>query len=584
MFSHTLRDNPSGAQVTSHQLLVRAGFIQQLATGIFTMMPLGLRVLHKIEHIIRDEMDAIGGQEIKMPVINPASLWQETGRWFEIGPEIARFKDRASRDMVLAMTHEEVVTDLARKEIQAFSQLPVLVYHIQTKWRDEARPRAGLIRVREFTMKDSYSLDVDEQGLDRQYRAHYQTYFNIYNRCGLDAIAVSSDTGMMGGTLAHEYMVLTPIGEDTLCLCPACGYHANRQIAAFKKPVVPQEYHLSTELVATPDISSIHDLCAFLEIPPTRTAKAVFMIATMMKQGIEIDQLIFALVRGDMEVNETKLLNAVQAMGLRPATEDEIRAIGAEPGYASPLGIQDATIVVDDAVVNSPNLVGGANKAGYHMRNINYGRDFKADIVCDITAAGEGDACPQCGLPMETNRGIEVGNIFKLGTRYSEAMGATYQSEDGETHPIVMGSYGIGLGRLMACIAEIHNDDFGLLWPVTVAPYHVHLITLGPPDGASRAVADDIYDNMTRFGLQVLYDDRNRSPGVKFNDADLIGIPLRLTIAKRGLAQGQAELKQRNQKEREWVPLPDVIEILHNRIANLTADINASVKEVPFRE
>ena len=583
LFSHTLRDNPSGAQVVSHQLLVRAGFIQQIAAGIFTLMPLGLRVLHKIENIIRQEMDAIGGQEIKMPVVIPASLWKETGRWFEIGPEMARFKDRINRDMVLAMTHEEVVTDIARKEIQAFSQLPALVYHIQTKWRDEARPRAGLIRVREFTMKDSYSLDIDEQGLDTQYRAHYQSYFNIFNRCGLHPIAVSSDTGMMGGTLAHEYMVLTPIGEDTLCLCPDCGYGANRQIATFVKPAVPEEAELPTELVPTPNISSINDLCEYLAIPSARTAKAVFMVAGTVQDGQETQQLIFAVVRGDMEVNETKLTNAVKANNMRPATDEEIREIGAEPGYASPIDIQGAIIIVDDAVVSSQNLVGGANKPGYHMRNINYGRDFKADIVCDIANAGEGDACPICEAPLETHRGIEVGNIFKLGTRYTETMGAIYKSEDGETHPIIMGSYGSGIGRLMASVAEIHNDDHGLSWPISIAPYHLHLLALGPPDGKSSEVADMLYSQMTKAGIEVLYDDRNRSPGVKFNDADLIGIPLRLTVAKRGLAQNTAELKQRNKSDREWVPLPEVVGTIQERIRTLTESLNASVNVVPFR-
>ncbi len=377
-------------------------------------------------------------------------------------------------------------------------------------------------------------------------------------------------------------MVLTPIGEDTLCLCAQCGYQANRQIAAFRKPAAVQEDPLPTERVATPQVTSIQDLCEFLGVSPTRTAKAVFMMAKINQQDLEIDKLIFALIRGDMEVNETKLLNAAKARELRPATEDEIRAAGAVPGYASPIGIQNALIVVDDAVVASPNLVGGANQAGYHIRNINYGRDFQADIICDIAAAGEGDACPTCGSPMETQRGIEVGNIFKLGTRYSALMGATFQTEEGEIRPIVMGSYGIGLGRLMACIAEIHNDEYGLLWPITVTPYHVHLITLGPPDGASRAAADALYVQMTQAGLEVLYDDRNRSPGIKFNDADLIGIPLRVTIAKRGLAQGQAELKQRDQKEREWVPLDNIVEILHDRIKRLTAEIDATVKPMPF--
>jgi prolyl-tRNA synthetase len=583
LFSHTLRDNPSGAQVLSHQLLVRAGYIQQLAAGIFTLMPLGLRVLHKIEDIVREEMDAIGGQEIKMPVVHPASLWKETGRWYEIGSEMGRFKDRIDRDMVLAMTHEEVVTDLARNQIQSFSQLPVLLYHIQTKWRDEARPRAGLIRVREFTMKDSYSLDTDVQGLDTQYRAHYQAYFNIFNRCGLEAIAVSSDPGMMGGTMAHEYMVLTPSGEDTLCICEKCGYQANRQIATFTKSHLPDENMLSTKLVATPGISSISDLCEFLHISSVKTAKAVFMVANIIADNEEREKLIFAVIRGDMEVNETKLLNAVKAQSLRPATEEEIRAIGAEPGYASPIDILGVTVVVDDSIVSTRNLVGGANKAGYHMKNLNYERDFTADIVSDIATAQEGDACPQCGSPLVTQRGIEVGNIFKLGTRYSAAMGATYKTEDGEMRPIVMGSYGIGIGRLMACVAEINNDEFGLIWPISIAPYQVHLIALGPPDSKSKEVADDLYLEMKKAGIDVLYDDRNRSPGVKFNDADLIGIPLRLTIAKRGLSQNSAELKQRDKKEREWLPLPEVIATVQGRIATLKTSLSDSIKEMPFR-
>ncbi len=611
LFGQTLRDTPAEAQVASHQLLLRAGFIRQLAAGIFSYLPLARRSMTKIENIIREEMNAIGGQEITMPVVNPADIWKETGRWYQIGSEMGRFKDKSDRDMVLAMTHEEVVADLVRQEIRAYSQLPRLIYHIQTKWRDDPRPRAGLIRVREFTMKDSYSLDVDAEGLDKQYRAHYQAYFNIFRRCGLDVIAVGSDTGMMGGTQAHEYMVLTPIGEDTLMLCDGCGYAANRQVARFRKPPAPDEAPLPIEKVATPNVTTIADLAAFLDIPAAKTAKAVFMMAEMANERIgesanqrikesanqqagkstnhqspvtNPEQFIFAVIRGDMEVNETKLANAVKAKALRPATEAEIHAVGAEPGYGSPLGVRNALVVVDDAIVASSNLVAGANEVGYHLRNVNYGRDYTADIVADIAAAQEGDACPICGNALRAERGVEVGNIFKLGTRYTEAMGARFLDQDGELKPVVMGSYGIGIGRLLACVAEMHHDDYGLIWPITVAPYPVHLLTLGPADSEATAVAERLYAELQAAGIDVLFDDRDRSPGVKFNDADLIGLPLRVTVAARGLQQQSVELKRRDRKDREMIPLTDIIPTLKARIAELEAEIAATVVEVPFRE
>ncbi|HQE93451.1 MAG TPA: proline--tRNA ligase [Anaerolineae bacterium] len=602
LFGQTWRDAPAEAQVASHQLLLRAGFIRQLAAGIFTYLPLARRSMSKIENIIREEMNAIGGQEITMPVVNPADIWKESGRWYQIGAEMGRFKDKSDRDMVLAMTHEEVVADLVRQEIRTYSQLPRLIYHIQTKWRDDPRPRAGLIRVREFTMKDSYSLDVDEAGLDVQYRAHYQAYFNIYHRCGLNVTAVGSDTGMMGGTLAHEYMVLTPIGEDTLMLCTACGYAANRQVARFQKPPAADEAPCPIEKIATPNVTTIADLAAFLDIPAAKTAKAVFMMAEIANQRISEsanqrsgespkhpyaqapEQFIFAVIRGDMEVNETKLANVVKAQALRPATEAEIRAVGAEPGYGSPLGVRGALVVVDDAVAASPNLVAGANEVGYHLRNVNYGRDYSADIVADIAAAQEGDACPVCGGALRAERGVEVGNIFKLGTRYTEALGARFLDQDGALKPVVMGSYGIGIGRLLACIAEIHHDDYGLVWPITVAPYPVHLLTLGPADSEATAVAERLYVEIQAAGIDVLFDDRDRSPGVKFNDADLIGIPLRLTVAARGLQQQSVELKRRDRQDRELIPLANVVPALKARLAALEAEITAAVVTVPFRE
>lgn len=582
LFSQTLREAPAESEAVSHQLLLRAGFIRPLATGIFSYLPLAQRALTKIERIIREEIEAIGGQEITMPVVHPASLWKETGRWFQIGAEMGRFRDRADRDMVLAMTHEEVIADLVRKEIRSYRQLPQLLFHFQTKWRDDPRPRAGLIRVREFTMKDSYSLDADWEGLDRQYRAHYQAYFNIFNRCGLDVIAVASDTGMMGGAMAHEFMALLPIGEDTLMLCDACGYAANRQVATFRKPLAEPEDPLPLEEIATPNVSTIADLAAFLDIPAARTAKAVFLVATVAEGERETTRFIFAVVRGDMDVNETKLANAVHAKALRPALEEEIRAIGAEPGYGSPLGVHDAVVIVDDAVASSPNLVAGANRIGFHLRNVNVGRDFKPDIIADIAAAEAGDACPQCGAPLQAERGVEVGNIFKLGTRYSEALGCLFESGDREMKPVIMGSYGIGIGRALACIAEVHHDEQGLRWPISVAPYQVQLVVLGGKGIDALPVADRLYEELCAAGVEVLYDDREATPGVKFNDADLIGLPLRLTVAPRRLANGMVELKHRDRQERELVPLEDIIVRIEAEIVALKAALNARLTTKTF--
>lgn len=584
LFGQTLREAPADATASSHQLLLRAGFIRPLAAGIFSYLPLARRSLSRIEAIMREEMNAIGGQEMEMPVVHPAEIWKESGRWYEIGPEMGRFRDRAGREMALAMTHEEVVADLVRKEVRSYRQLPLLLYHIQTKWRDDPRPRAGLIRVREFTMLDSYSLDADEAGLDAQYRAHYQAYFNIFHRCALPVLAVRSDVGMMGGTMAHEFMYLTPVGEDTLLLCDACGYAANRQVARFRKPAAPEEPPRPVEKVATPGVTTIEDLAAFLDIPRSRTAKAVFYIATLGEWERETERFVFAVVRGDMEVNESKLANAVRARSLRPALEEEIRAVGAEPGYGSPIGVQGAFVVVDDAIPESPNLVAGANEPGYHLRNVNYGRDFRADLVADIAAADEGCACPSCGRPMRAPRGVEVGNIFKLGTRYSETMGCTFLDAEGHPRPVVMGSYGIGLGRLLACIAEEHHDEYGLVWPCTVAPYPIHLLALGTPEGEPAAVAERLYRELGAAGLEALYDDRAESPGVKFMDADLIGLPLRLTVSERSLGQGGVEFKRRDQKERFVVPLDQVVLRVKAVLSELEAEIARHIVEVPFVE
>jgi len=580
LFSQTLREAPADAEVESHKLLVRAGFIRQLGAGIYSNLPLAKRTLDKIENILREEINAIGGQELTLPIVHPAEVWKETNRYYEIGSEMSRFQDRKGADMVLAMTHEEIVADLTRKLIQSYRQLPLLVYQIHTKWRDDPRPRAGLIRVREFTMKDSYSLDTDEKGLDKQYRAHYQAYFNIFNRCDLPTKAVLADVGMMGGSMAHEYMYLTPIGEDTLLICDECGYMANRQIALFEKPVHEPEAMAELEKVATPNVTTIEDLAEFLDIAKSRTAKAVFMVATITEGTEDVDKLVFAVVRGDMELNETKLANAIKAKELRPARDEEIEEVGAVPGYASPVGLKDVLVVVDDLVTKSPNLVAGANEEGFHMRNVNYGRDYEAVIVTDIVAAEEGFGCSRCGSAMKVSRGVEVGNIFKLGTKYTEVLGAYYLDKKGKSKPVVMGSYGIGSGRLMASVAEEHHDENGLIWPITIAPFHVHLIALR----GGKEKADKLFNKLIATGIEVLYDDRDETPGVKFNDADLIGVPIRLTVSERSLKNDSVELKLRTKEEKTNIPIGDVVNRVFKVKDELEAEIAAKVVDIPFNE
>ncbi len=575
LFGQTLREIPTEAEVASHQLLLRAGFIRPLGAGIFTLMPLGKLAIKHIEGIMHESMHAMGGQEIFMPVVHPAEIWKETGRWYSIDAEMARFKDRSGRDMVLAMTHEEIVADLVRNEVHSYRQLPTLVYHIQTKFRDDPRPRAGLIRVREFSMLDSYSLDRDEAGLDAAYQAHYQVFLHIFQRCGIPVKVVGSDSGMMGGKQTLEFMYLTPIGEDTLFFCSQCDYAANLQAAKFTKHKPPLEVLRSVEKVATPNVGSIEALSTLLGVPKSKTAKAVFYMAELA--GSETPCFIFAVLRGDMTLNETKLSNATaeviksEVIRLRPAKDDEILAVGAVPGYASPLSVRrkDVLLIVDDLIPQSPNLVAGANIPGYHLLNVNYGRDYIADLVTDIASAEEGSPCPVCSNPMHAHRGVEVGHIFKLGSRYSEALGCRYLDEDGEEKPVIMGSYGIGLGRLLACVAEEHHDEKGLIWPVSIAPFPIHLLVLASRDGKSEETAEALYQQLCESGLTPLYDDRDERTGVKFNDADLIGLPIRLTISERTLAKGRVEFKRRDQDEKQEIALADVVQTLKAEVRAL---------------
>ena len=554
----TYREPPGEAELVSHQLLLRAGLVRQVASGIFAYLPLGQRVKHRIERIVREEMDAIGGQEVTLPVVQPSELWRESGRWDRIGSEMARLKDRNGRDLCLAMTHEELVTSLVRDVIRSYRQLPCLLYQVQTKFRDEPRPRGGLIRVREFTMKDGYSFHVDAEDLDRWYEKVYQAYTNIFQRCGLDAVAVRSDPGMMGGSDAHEFIELSPSGEDTILSCASCGYQANRQVARFGKDGPAPEEQLPLEEIHTPGTATIDDLAGFLDVPKTKTAKALFMVATVTdEKETAVDRFVFAVLRGDMELGETKLANAVGALQLRPAMPEEIRAVGAEPGFGSPLDIDRSRVILvaDDLIPSSFNLVAGANRIDYHVANVNYGRDYEADLVADIAAAGGGSACPSCGGVFRADQGIEVGNIFKLGDKYSTTMAANYLDRQNISRPIVMGCYGIGVDRLVASIVERYHDDNGICWPVSVAPFQVILVDLSGGDPHVTDVAESVYGTLVSAGLEVLYDDRDDRAGVKFNDADLIGIPVRLTVGKRGVGKGVVEFKVRRTGQMMDVPL-----------------------------
>src|SRR6188768_3532613 len=562
LFFATLRDDPADAEMPSHRLLQRAGYVRQLGSGIYSLLPLGKRVNDRVEQIVREEQDRIGAQEMEMPVVHPAEIWKESGRYYKIGPELVRFKDRTERDMVLAFTHEEIVALLLRDLVQSYRQLPMMVYHFQTKFRDEPRSRGGLIRVREFVMKDAYSCDRDEAGLDKSYRDQYAAYERTFKRLGLDAIAVGADVGIMGGTGAHEFMVLNEFGEDTLVLCDACGYAENQQIAEVRKPDPEPEDLLPMEDVETPGATTIDALATFLGVPASRTAKAAFFVTG---DG----RFIVAIVRGDYDVNDTKLVNAIKATGgLRPAQVEEIVARGMQAGYGSPIGATDSVVVVDELVMRSPNLVAGANRVGWHVKNVNVPRDYTPDVIAEITEAREGDTCIRCGSPVKLRKGIEVGNIFKLGTDFTEAFGSVYLGEDGQRHPIVMGSYGIGLGRNVACIVEQHHDDKGIVWPEEVAPYRAHLVALGANKNPEiTTIADRLHDLASAAGPanEILYDDRDESPGVKFADADMLGMPWVLTVSPRSLEAGGIEVKHRETGEKTVRPIEEIEAFLEGR-------------------
>ncbi len=556
LFTRTLRDAPADAELVSHKLAVRAGLVRPIAAGVYALMPLGWRVLRKIEAILREEMDAIGGKEVRLPVVHPAELWQATGRWETFGPALQKFTAESGREYALGPTHEEVIAALAAREIDSYKQLPQHLYQIQTKYRNEPRARGGLIRLREFTMKDAYSLDADDAGLDRFYPRMVAAYARIFERVDVPALAVEADSGAMGGGVSHEFMLVHEAGEDSFARCDACGYAANLEAAQFALPVPSQVPLQPLQKVATPDCTTIQAVADFLGVPTSQTLKAVFFV---QERPSAPGRFVFAVIRGDLEVNEVKLLRALGGGMLRAATDDEIMATGAVPGYASPMGLPpEVTVVADRSVRAGANFVAGANDAGYHLTGVNVPRDFDPALVADIAAAFGGATCARCGQgTLRVERAIELGHCFKLGTRYSEAAGVTYTDETGAERLVVMGSYGIGLERLMAAIIETHHDEWGIIWPKSIAPFDVHLLTLGK-DPQPGEIAARLYEDLRAAGLDVLLDDRAESAGVKFADADLIGIPVRLAVSSKALAAGGVEAKRRDSAERVIVPLDEV--------------------------
>ncbi len=563
LFSRTLRDAPADAEWTSHALLTRAGMIRPLAAGLYVYLPLGWAVMRRIQELLVEAMDSVGGQEMRMPLVTPAELWQRSGRWYEIGAELVRVRDRVGRDLVLAMTHEETATEMARHMIRSYRDLPALIYQIETKMRDEPRPRAGLVRMREFLMQDAYSFHTDAADLDAFFERMRHAYRTIFGRVDLQPLEIDADSGLMGGSDSVQFILPHHLGEDEFVQCADCAYAAHQDIAVSDKGAAAPEAPLPLATVDTPGADTIADLAAMLDIPAARIAKSVWYTAESEKGP----RLIVALIRGDLDVDERRLAALVRAGALRLATAQEMAAVGAVPGYASTIGLdRDApndgeprvVVVVDDTIPVSPNLVAGANQSDLHYRNANYGRDFSADIIANISLVRDGDPCPRCGAPLTLRRGVELAQVFKLGTHYSEPMDAAYLDRQGVTQPLVMGSYGLGLDRLMAAIVEAHHDAHGICWPAAVAPADVHLVALKLDDTMVRDVAEAIYGRLRAQGQRVLYDDRDESPGVKFADADLIGAPLRLTVSPRSLRQGGVEVKPRRAGVVETVSLDDL--------------------------
>lgn len=556
------KERPSDCVVDSHALLVRGGYIKQVMNGVFSSYTPLVRVMRKIEQILREEMEALGGQEVQLPVVMPASLWQASGRYAKIGPELARLRDRSDNELVLGMTHEEAAVQLVRDEAQSYAQYPFMIYQIQTKFRDEARPRAGLIRVREFTMKDAYSFHTSQQDLDAFYARCLKAYHRIFTRVGLSqVVSVASDAGMMGGRVSHEFMLLTPIGEDSIAICPHCGYRANLEAAACRLPATPRRPVRPLEKVATPGVHTIEELCAFLGIDAVDTGKAV--VYEKEKDG----GLVLLFLRGDLEVNETKLTRFLGCT-VRPA--QNLAESGMYAGSIGPLGLPDGIqVLFDQSLSGCDDLTVGANEDGFHFTGLNAERDLPGAEFGDFAKAVEGGVCPVCGqVGLTISRGIEVGNIFQLGDAYTAALGMTYQDAAGQAHHPLMGCYGIGIGRLAAAICEAHHDDYGPIWPAAVAPWQLHLCAVRADNAEVHACADALYEELGRRGVEVLYDDRTVSPGVLFADADLLGVPLRAVVSPRNCKAGVVEITTRDKQAATCVPIGEAA----NAILRLLAE------------
>ena len=538
LFFATQREVPADAEIPSHKLMLRAGLIRKMSSGIYAYMPMGFKVYKNVEKVIREEMDRAGAQELIMPALLPAEAYQASGRWEKFGPEMFRMSDRGGRPFCLGPTHEEPFTEAVRDTFRSYKNLPVTLYQIQHKYRDEKRPRFGVIRSREFVMKDAYSFDVDEEGLDKSYKIMYDAYRRIFDRLGLDYTVVDADSGAMGGSGSQEFMVKSPIGEDAICFCDACGYAANEEKATCKEGEADTAAELPIEKIHTPDVKTIEELIAFMNTTPDKFVKTILY---------NIDgKIVAVMVRGDRDINETKLGNIYDAMEMDLASfEDVERITGAKVGFAGPVGLKEKIeVVMDTEVSGMKNFIVGACETDYHFKNVNIGRDFTPDIVKDVKNVKSGDLCPKCGKPLGMARGVEVGHIFKLGTKYSDSLGCIYLDKEGKEQSMVMGCYGIGVSRTIAAIIEQYNDEDGIKWPAIAAPYKVIVIPTNTKDETVMGVAEKLYNSYIDAGYETLIDDRNERPGVKFKDADLLGIPLRVTVGRRA-GEGIVELKFR---------------------------------------